>query len=168
MNNIDIKKGLQQNCTFSIHKYVFECMYYMISNYSESPSTLVWMIYNKAKNLLKEHGTFNITPKLIGIDDPFVTLNDAAKMVILNVFMNFSSGNRTCIPYTIEHTITKEKYKFSYEYFVDWIDNIESQILKKLLDDEIMCKGALFFENMHMRCIIQCDLQVSDGQSKDL
>ena len=168
MNSNDIKKGLQQNGTFSIHKYVFECMYYMISNYSESPSSIVWMTFNKAKNLLKEHGTFDITPKLVGIDDPFITLNDAAKMVILNVFMNFANGNRMCIPYTIEHSITKEKYKFSYEYFIDWFDNIDTHVLKELFDNEIMCKSALFYENMHMRCIIQYDIQVSENQTSDL
>jgi hypothetical protein len=154
MNRYDIKKGLQQNGTFSIHKYVFESMYYMMNKYSDSPSALAWMTFTKAKTLLKEHGTFRVTPKLVGIDDPFVTLDDAAKMVIFNIFMNFAQGNRSEIPYTIEHSITKEKYKFVYKYFLDWFDNIDEKIVKELLEDEIICKSALCYENMHMRCLL--------------
>ncbi len=150
----DIKKGLQKNGTFSIHKYVFESLYYMVSNYSESPSTLVWMTLNKAKNLLKEHGTFDITPKLVGIDDPFVTMEDAAKMIIYTVFTNFSNGNRAHIPYMIEHSITKEKYVFSYEHFLDWFDNIDAKILEELKTDEITIKSALYFGNFYLDCIL--------------
>ncbi len=158
MNSYDLKKGLQQNGTFSIYKYVFESLYYMMSNYSESPSTLTWSTYNKAKNLLKEHGTYNVTPKLVGIDDPFVVFDDAAKMVIYNVFMNFVNGNRTRIPYTIEHSIKKEKYTFSYDYFLDWFDNIDEKILEELMTDEIVCKSALYFGNMHISCMVKEDL----------
>ncbi len=158
MNSYDLKKGLQQNGTFSIHKYVFESLYYIMSNYSESPSTLVWTSYNKAKNLLKEHGTYNVTPKLVGIDDPFVVFDDAAKMIIYVVFMNFVNGNRAQIPYTIEHSIKKEKYYFSYDHFLEWFDNIDKKILEELLEDEIVCKSALYFGNMHISCMIKEDL----------
>ena len=58
------------------------------------------------------------------------------------------------IPYIIEHNITKEKYKFVYEYFLEWFDNIDSKIIKELIEDEIMCKKSLFFENMHLKFII--------------
>lgn len=155
MNDYDLKKGLQQNGTFSIHKYVFESMYYMVNQYNESPSSITWSTYNKAKTLLKNNGIFEITPKIVGVDDPFVTLDGAAKMIIYNVFMNFVSGNKSQIPYTIVHSTTKEKYKFVYEIFLDWFDNIDEKIINELLNDETVCKSALYFGNMHFRCIVQ-------------
>lgn len=143
-------KGILEDGTFSPYKYAVDTMQIMILDYHGSPSQLAHQLLIKGKSII-EQGVFSINPPINGVTGPFLTLKDAAKMLLFHVFLNKLKK----LDYIISHSNTNDKYLINVVRFESWYYSLDDNFKIELLNDAYSLKAALGYDNFAQDCMIQ-------------